>query len=155
MRRFLIFLISGGGVFLFAITEIYPEFGTPAIRTVFKVGGVVLFVGTWLYVAVERALGLAHGVKKAREVMTRAMKHNPEMMRQQRAVAARSPGKNFLWSLLFTAVAAGFFVFGLMIKQGFFSPVHRIIWLMLAGAFFLIGLFTAGNYLFLVVRGKK
>lgn len=157
MRRFLIWLVSGAGVFLFAITEIYPDFGTPAIRTVFKVGGIVLFVGAWLYVAVERALGLAHEVKEMRGVMAKAkktLKNNPALAEQARRVNARSPFKNFLLSLLFTGVAAGFLAFGIFINIGFFTIVHRVIWIAMSGVFLVVGLATAAWHLMNMVRGK-
>lgn len=154
MRRFLIFLISGGGVFLFAITEIYPEFGTSAIRTVFRVGGIVLFVGTWLYVAVERALGFAHGVKKMQSVLKQATKNNPAWEAQKARVAVRSPLKNFLFSLLFVLVAGVFFAFGIFVKQGY-SPFGRVILLVASGALILLGLATAAHHLRNVVRGKN
>lgn len=140
MRRFLIWLVSGTGVFFFAITEIYPEFGTPAIRAVFKVGGIVLFVGTWLYVAVERALVFAHGVKKMQGVFKQATKNNPV--------------KNFLFSLLFVLVASAFFTFGIIVKQGY-NPFGRVILLVASGAFILLGLATAVHHFWNMVSGKN
>lgn len=157
MRRFLIFLISGGGVFLFAITEIYPDFGTPAIRTVFRWGGVALFIGTWLYVAVERALGFAHDVKKTRWAFAQAkktLKNNPALAAQARRVSARSPLNNFLLSLLFVGVVGSFFAFGIFIKIGFFTIVHRAIWVVFSGAFLVIGLATAAYHFRNMVRGR-
>lgn len=153
MRRFLIFLISGAGVFFFAITEIYPEFGTPAIRTVFKVGGVALFVGTWFYVAVERALGFAHGVKKMQSALKQA-KNNPAWEAQKARVAARSPLKNFLFSLLFVLAASAFFAFGIIVKQGY-SPFGRVILLVASAAFVILGLLTAVHHLRNAIRGRK
>lgn len=154
MRGFIIFLLSAGGVFFFAITEIYPEFGTPAIRTVFKVGGAVLFVGTWLYVAVERALGLAHGVKKMQSVFKQGIKNNPAWEAQKARVAARSPFKNFFLSLLFVLVAGAFFAFGIFVKQGY-SPFGRVILLVASGALILLGIATAAHHFWNIVRGRK
>jgi len=153
MRRFLIFLISGCGLVLFAVTEVNPEFGTPAIRTVFKVGGITLFVGTWLYVAVERALGFAHGVKKIQSSFKQATKNNPAWEAQKARVAARSPLKNFLFSLLFVLVAAAFFAFGMIVKEGY-SPFGRVILLVFSAALVLLGLITAAHHFRNMVRGK-
>ncbi len=153
MRHFFIFLISGGGVFLFAITEIYPDFGTPAIRTVFKVGGIALFVGTWLYVAVERALGFAHGVKKMQGVLKQGLKNNPAWKAQRAQVAARTPLKNFLFSLLFVLVTGAFFAFGMLVKEGY-NPLGRPILLVMSSVFILVGLATAVYHFLHVVRGK-
>ncbi|MEK7102370.1 MAG: hypothetical protein AAB912_01915 [Patescibacteria group bacterium] len=152
MRRFLIFLISGGGVFVFAITEIYPEFGTPAIRTVFRVGGIALFVGTWLYVVVERALGFAHGVKKIQGAFKQA-KNNPAWEVEKARVAARSPAKNFLLSLLFVLVAGAFLAFGILVKQGY-SPFGRGILLAISSVFIVIGLATTVHHFLNMVRRK-
>ena len=154
MRGFLIFLISGGGLVLFAITKIYPEFGTPAIQQVFRFGGIALFVGTWLYVAVERALGFAHGVKKIQGAFRQTTKNNPALEAQKARVAARSPAKNFLFSLLFVFVAAAFFAFGIFVKQGY-SPFGRVILLVASGAFILLGLLKAAHHFLNMVRGKK
>lgn len=157
MRRFLIFLVSGAGVFFYAITEIYPDFSTPAIRTVFRVGGIGLFVGTWLYVAVERALEFAHGVKKMRGAFAQAkktLKNNPALAEQARHVNARSPLKNFLFSLLFTGVAAGFLALGIFAHIGWVTIVHRVIWVAMSGAFFVIGLATTVYHFMNMVRGK-
>ncbi|MBI4098790.1 MAG: hypothetical protein HY437_02050 [Candidatus Magasanikbacteria bacterium] len=152
MRRFLIFLIGGGGLVLFAIAEVYPEFGTPAIRTVFQVGGITLFVGTWLYVAVERALGFAHSVKKIQSTFKQA-KNNPAWEAQKAQVAARTPLKNFLLSLLFVLVAAAFFAFGMIVKEGY-SPFGRVILLVFSVVFILLGLITAAHHFRNMVRGK-
>lgn len=140
-------------MFLFAITEIYPDLWTPEIRTVFRVGGVVLFVGTWVYVAVERVLGVVHGVKKMQSVFKQATKNNPAWEAEKMRVAARSPLKNFLLSLLFVGVAVAFFAFGIFVKQGY-SPLGRVILLVASGAFIVLGVITAVYHLRNAIRRK-
>ncbi|MDO8435612.1 MAG: hypothetical protein Q7S89_02955 [bacterium] len=63
--------------------------------------------------------------------------------------------KYFFLSLLFTAVAIGFLLVGIYMQSGWGSPVHRIIEIVVAGIFLLIGFATAVNYLVIIIRGKK
>lgn len=63
--------------------------------------------------------------------------------------------QNLFLSMIFVGGAATFFLIGLLVKKGFFSPVHRYILMGFSGILFLIGMITLINYIILIIRGRK
>lgn len=63
--------------------------------------------------------------------------------------------KNFFMVLVYIAVCVFFLWLGWFIKDKFFNIVYWFIWMILAGMFLLVGIYTMLSYLGMIIRGKK
>ena len=156
MNRFFVFFVGAVGVFLFALSQIYGNDVTPAVRNTLMVGGVVLFVGVWVFQIVGQVFGFINAAKEVKGAFAKAkktLKNNPALAAQARRVATQSPLKNFLLSLLFVLVAGAFLAFGILVKQGY-SPFGRGILLAISSVFIVIGLATTVHHFRNMMRRK-